>query len=403
MVIIKPIFKIKKTLIKFFLFIAAISFTAACGNTSAQMSNESESVASESSDVQITQNQAEEATSETSNQIAMSTTNTITIRSIGDILIHDFVYNDARTADGFDFTYMFEPVRPYLENADITTANLEVLVAGSEYGLSSYPVFNAPAEIIDSLQDVGVDLVSNATNHTMDFGSSGAHQSISNLQERDMMYVGSYADWQDYNNLRIIEENGISVGFLAYADHVNGNYIPEDESYLISLIDSELMPLEIDYMNQQTDFTVVMIHYGEEGQTLPNQNQLVVSSLVRDAGANLIIGTHPHALQPAISYNDQQAGVYSLGNFLSGQIQIEEKLGGIIEFELTKGENETEISKIRYMPTYNFGTPSEGGYLVVPLAAWSEYGIPDGEALFDEISQRIRFYSDKIEVVDYLD
>lgn len=399
MVIIKPLIKTFHHIIKIIPIIFVTLFIAACGTTNQNTVEESTSITvNESQEIET-----EESSTSTSNQISMTKTETVTIRSIGDILIHDFVYNDARTVDGFDFTSMFEPVRSYLENADITTANLEVLVAGEEYGLSSYPIFNAPSQLIDSLQEVGVDLVSNATNHTMDFGASGAHRSIANLQEKGLTYVGSYADWNDYNDLRIIEKNGISIGFLAYADHANGNYIPEDEQYLLSLIDEELIPLEVEYINEKVDFSVVMLHYGEEGQTLPNYNQLELSSLIRDAGANLIIATHPHALQPAISYNDQQASVYSLGNFLSGQIQIEEKLGGILEFELSKKGEETKISAIRFMPTYNFGTPSEGGYLVVPLADWEEYGIPDGEALFNEISQRMRYYSNKVEVVSYLD
>ena len=95
----------------------------------------------------------------------------VTIRSVGDILVHSDVYTAARTDTGFDFSRMFEPVRAYMQDADITTANMEVPVAGEEFGLSGYPQFNAPPEIIDALKDSGVDIVNNATNHSMDRGA----------------------------------------------------------------------------------------------------------------------------------------------------------------------------------------------------------------------------------------
>lgn len=98
---------------------------------------------------------------------------TVTIRSIGDILVHSDVYTTARTDTGFDFSRMFEPVSEYMQDADITTANMEVPVAGEEFGLSGYPQFNAPPEIIDALAGAGVDIVNNATNHSMDRGWRG--------------------------------------------------------------------------------------------------------------------------------------------------------------------------------------------------------------------------------------
>ena len=98
---------------------------------------------------------------------------TVTIRSVGDILVHSDVYTTARTDTGFDFSGMFDPVRVYMQDADITTANMEVPVAGEEFGLSGYPQFNAPPEIIDALAGAGVDIVNNATNHSMDRGWRG--------------------------------------------------------------------------------------------------------------------------------------------------------------------------------------------------------------------------------------
>ena len=117
---------------------------------------------------------------------------TVRVRAIGDILLHDFVYERARTANGYNFDSMLAPVKAYLENADITVANMETIVAGESVGLGTYPFFNAPSQIVDSLKNVGVDIVNNVSNHTMDMGAQGVLASIKALKQRDMMYVGSY-------------------------------------------------------------------------------------------------------------------------------------------------------------------------------------------------------------------
>lgn len=329
---------------------------------------------------------------------------TVVIRSIGDILVHDTVFNDAYTGDGYNFDHMFTEVKPYLENADITTANLETIVAGSVYGPSTYPQFNSPEEIVDALQNVGVDIVNNATNHSLDYGASGAYASINALQERDMMYVGSYESWNDYNNLRIIEANGIKVGFLSYSFGANGLYAPEGEEYLLSLIDLELIPLEIEYLNEQVDVSVVIFHNGEEYDTLPSENQLYVMEVARDAGANFILGGHPHIVQPFIYYNESQGGLFSHGNFLTGQYEIETKVGGISEYTFNKfADGSVSLASMRFMPTYNFGMPEQTVNQVVPLADAEEYGLYQADELFNELVDRMRYYTDMVEVVEYLD
>lgn len=368
-------------------------FLTACGLEQQPGNEETESVPVEQTEIAS----SEEATQE---ELAGET---ITIRSIGDILIHDTVYYDAATADGYDFSHMFEPVREYIGNADITTANLETLAAASELGISNYPLFNAPEEIIDELKSLGVDIVNNATNHTMDFGSQGAHASIEALQARDMMYVGSYDSWQDYNSPRIIEVNGIKVGFLSYSYGANGNYIPEDESYLLSLIDTELIPLEIELLNTQVDVSIVMFHNGIDS-VLPTEDQLSVMQIARDAGANFVLGGHPHILQPFVYYNESQAGIFSHGNFLSGQYLLEEKLGGIVEYTFRKSASgDITLDGMRFMPTYNFGLPEQANYLVIPLADGADYGLADADYLYNMISERMSYFTDKVEVVDYLD
>lgn len=331
---------------------------------------------------------------------------TVTIRAIGDILVHDTVFYDAATEQGYSFDKMFEPVKQYIENADITIANLETIAAGEAIGLNrTYPLFNAPSEIIDTLKNyLGVDIVNNATNHTMDYGVEGALASIQALKQRDMLYVGSYENWNDYNTPRIIEKNGIKVGFLSYAYDTNGNYLPEEQRYLTTLIDTNLMPLEVEALNNQVDVSVVMVHNGEEYEPLPVPSQFKINNILRNAGANFILGGHPHVPEPFIYYNDSQAGIFSHGNFLSGQYEVETKLGGITEVVYRKHSDGTvTVDKMRFMPTYNFGLPETPNYLVVPLADYDKYNIPNGAELYDMIQSRMTYYTNKVEVVGHLD
>lgn len=330
---------------------------------------------------------------------------TLTIRSIGDILLHDYVYENALTDTGYDFDYMFEDVQPYISNADISMANLETIAAGDDLGVSSYPLFNAPNSIVSSLKSSGIDIVNNATNHTMDRGVEGALASIQNLKTHEMNYVGSYENWDDYNNLRIIEHNGVKVGFLSYTYGLNGNYLPEDQTYLATLIDTELIPLEIKRLKEHCDVAVVIFHAGEEYDHYPNQQQIDLFEIAKEAGANFVVGGHPHVLQPAIIWNEQQGGIFSHGNFLSGQVGLYKKLGAVWEFEfnITNSDN-IRLEAIRMMPTYCMGYPEYNVFKVIPLADAESWAVGDVNSLMKELEAIVTSQgnTDKIEVVKYL-
>ena len=303
---------------------------------------------------------------------------TVTIRSIGDILVHSDVYTTARTDTGFDFSGMFDPVRAYMQDADITTANMEVPVAGEEFGLSGYPQFNAPPEIIDALAGAGVDIVNNATNHSMDRGGGGVVASTGNTRERGMLYTGSYASEQDKSVPRIIEANGITVGFLGFTYGTNG--LPVEQEHFASLIDDTLAA-QVAALDSQVDVAVVMLHMGDEYAPLPNEFQEETATAALDAGADLVLGGHPHVVEPF-------AGPvwYSHGNFLHGQWEEPTKVGGIGEFT---------FSGARFMPTYTVGPPISYDHHVIPLVEAADY--LDVHKWMADLRERLN-----VEVVDYL-
>lgn len=303
---------------------------------------------------------------------------TVTIRSIGDILVHSDVYTAARTDTGFDFSGMFDPVRAYMQDADITTANMEVPVAGEEFGLSGYPQFNAPPEIIDALAGAGADIVNNATNHSMDRGGGGVVASTGNMRERGMLYTGSYASEQDKSVPRIIEANGITVGFLGFTCGTNG--LPVEQEHFASLIDDTLAD-QVAALDSQVDVAVVMLHMGDEYAPLRNEFQEETAATALDAGADLVLGGHPHVVEPF-------AGPvwYSHGNFLHGQWEEPTKVGGIGEFT---------FSGARFMPTYTVGPPISYDHHVIPLVEAADY--LDVHKWMADLRERLN-----VDVVDYL-
>ena len=261
-----------------------------------------------------------------------------TVYAIGDILLHDAVYRAAETPNGYDFTSAFTSVKRQLSEADLTIANQESMIGGSELGLSSYPAFNSPFEIGDALQDAGVDLVTTANNHTLDRGVKAIERSIAHWNQIGMPYTGSFQSDEDRATLRVLEANDISFAFLAYTYGTNG-VVPK-QPYHVNYIDLAQMGPDIEEAEANADVTVVSLHFGTEYEPLPNEEQQSLVQSLADLGVDVIIGHHPHVLQPPDvieGANGQETFViYSLGNFLSGQKGDDRNTGGIVGIDVVK-------------------------------------------------------------------
>lgn len=159
----------------------------------------------------------------------------ITVSAIGDILIHDRVYDDAWDGKKYNFKPMLAETADYLREPEITVANQETIMGGESIGLSGYPNFNSPVEIGDALQDAGVDIVTMANNHTLDSGEEAIQNAIAYYQEIGMLYTGSFQSKKDQSEIRVIEtDQNISVAFLSYTYGTNGMPIPEGKPYLVN-------------------------------------------------------------------------------------------------------------------------------------------------------------------------
>lgn len=273
----------------------------------------------------------------------ISRTRTATISAIGDVLIHGTVYKDAQTENGYDFTPMFEKVQPFLSQSDITIANSESIIGGSEIGVSTYPSFNSPYEVADAMKNAGIDIVSMANNHTLDRGVKAIENAVTYWHSIGIKHSGAYLSAAQQKEITTITKNDITFSFLSFTYGTNGILTPAGKDYLVKRIDKNEIREDLADAKAVSDVVVLSLHFGLEYEAMPNTEQIDLAQFSADNGADIIIGHHPHVLQPA-EWLDTTDGrkafvVYSLGNFLSGQNVQERKIGGIVHLDVEKTEN----------------------------------------------------------------
>lgn len=329
----------------------------------------------------------------------------VTVAAIGDILIHDRVYDDAWDGEKYDFKPMLAEVADYLKEPEITVANQETIMGGESIGLSGYPNFNSPFEIGDDLQDAGVDIVTMANNHTLDRGEEAIQNAIAYYKEISMPYTGSFQSKEDQSEIRVLEtDQDISVAFLSYTYGTNGMPIPDGKPYLVNLIDREQIKEEVEKANELADVTIVSLHFGVEEERTPNQDQADLAQYAADLGVDVVIGNHPHVLQPVEWLEGKEGNktlvAYSLGNFLSGQYQFYNRIGGIFEFDLVKEEDEVRVKAPRFLPTFvEFEEDGDtmSNIQVVPLEKASEEQIEDLDEVMSEIKSHMTQWMPELE------
>lgn len=277
----------------------------------------------------------------------MNNNRKITLGATGDILLHKRVYNKAKKADGsgYDFSDMLAEAKPLFKKEHLTIVNQESIIAGEEIGLSDFPHFNSPMEIGYTYKDFHVDIVNLANNHIMDRGEEGILKSIENWEKIGIPYVGANKSKEDQETLRIFHKNGLKVCFLSYAQSLGTVKRPKGKEYLANRykdLGVKWLRRLMDRIRRENlaDIIILSIHFGKEYQMLPTASQKEIASNLSDAGADVIIGHHPHVLQPPaylVNSKGQETFVaYSLGNFFSGQKGIFRQIGAHMSIDIEK-------------------------------------------------------------------
>ena len=261
---------------------------------------------------------------------------------VGDALIHSAVYQDAKQADGtYDFKPMLELIKPISSQYDLVYYNQETILGGTELGLSNYPRFNSPYEVGDAFIDAGFNMVSLATNHTMDKNEQGVINSVNYWsQHKDsVVYSGQWTSFESRENevSQIYEKNGIRYAFLSYTTWTNGLETPAGKEYLNNVYSDEKASADIAKVRDKADVIIVAMHWGTEYSLGVSYDQERIAKFLSEQGVQIIIGAHPHVVEPVEYINDGKTFViYSLGNFISDQEGNERLTGLMMSLDIKK-------------------------------------------------------------------
>lgn len=295
----------------------------------------------------------------------------VTLTAVGDNLLHNTVYRSAQTADGYDFLPLYADVSSYIALSDVAFVNQEAPMSGG--APSSYPSFNSPQEAGRDLVAMGFDVINLANNHIMDKGSQAVLSTLAYLDTLDCAVIGAHSSTEARQTPVILEKNGITLGFVGYTYGTNGIPLPKNQPDLVSLIDRETITAEVTTLRRQCDFVIVSMHWGNEYQLTPSSEQEELAQLLADLGADIVIGTHPHVIQPAAWLEAADGGhrtfvAYSLGNFISSQSRTDTMLGGMLAARLQKtADGQCTVEAAGLMPLVTHFEAGAKNYRVYPL------------------------------------
>ena len=326
---------------------------------------------------------------------------------VGDALIHDKIYNEAKKLGNgsYDFKPMLELIKPITSTYDLAYYNQETILGGSEIGVSSYPAFNSPYEVGDAFLDAGFNLVSLATNHTIDRGEKAVLNSRSYWNSKeDVLAVGSYSSFDERNNILVRDVNNISYTMLNYTYGTNGIRVPSGKEYLVNVWPvtgnnpsndtkyqnyKEQVKRDIESVRDSVDVLMVAMHWGVEYQMNPNSYQIDMAQYLASLGVDIIIGTHAHVIQP-ITWIDDALVIYSLGNFISAHevINVGNRVGLMSSVNITKevvDDNITiTIDNLENELLYTYYTSNYKDIKVIPFSSMTSDYLSNYNQVYDK-------------------
>lgn len=291
---------------------------------------------------------------------------TFTMTAIGDSLCHNTQYWDAynKETGEYDFSYVYEDIRDYTKYTDITIGSLETTFAGEERGYSNYPTFNTPDSLAKALKNIGVDIISLAGNHALDYGYTGLCRTIDVLDDAGISHLGTYKTAEEQEQLLIKNIKGVNIAFINYTYGTNGIPVPSGKEYCVNLIDKDLIKKQIQQAKEQkVDIIVACMHWGTEYRTTANSEQKELADFLFENGVDIILGNHPHVLEPmekrTITLEDgtekEVFVVYALGNFTADQRDEITRDSAILNLTITKNiDGKISIDKVDYVPIYMY-------------------------------------------------
>ncbi len=286
----------------------------------------------------------------------------LTLVAVGDLMAHWDQIEDALTPEGdYDFTHSFEAVKEDLSQG-YTLGNLETVFGGEALGYSSYPRFSTPDAYGKALKEAGFDFVSTCNNHSLDRDAFGVLRTLEVLDSIGLAHTGSYASKEDAQNITIVEAQGMKIAILAFTFSTNGIPLPKDAPWMVNMLTTEKMVSDFQKARAlNPDLIVAMPHMGNEYETYTRDVFLDWMDLMLYHGADLVLASHPHVLQPMMmreltdveGVTRQGFIIASLGNFISVQREEPRDMSIILKIDLSQQEGQRPvIESVRFVPIW---------------------------------------------------
>lgn len=361
----------------------------------------------------------------------------ISLIMVGDILLHTPLAESGKAEDGsYDFSAVFSNLQEEISQANLSLVNQEVIIGGVELGVSGYPTFNAPYELGDALVEAGFDVVLHATNHALDKRARGLLNCLDYWEQNhpQIEVLGIHDSAEDAQKICIYEQEGIRLAILNYTYGTNGIPLPEDMPYAVDMLDKEKIAKELQYAEEAADFVVVCPHWGSEYVLEPTEVQKNWARFFAENGADLILGTHPHVIEPvewiAVDGNEMsveeshegdakrdgatdesscrnQAALvyYSLGNFVNwtsgkGAGVANRMVGAMAEVTIGRTESgEVEITSYGVKPLVCHVEQGFGGVTVYSLEEYTEELAGRNEIVKQDENFSLQYCNDLVEKV----
>ena len=353
------------------------------------------------------------STSNNNKEIKENEVYKINLIATGDALIHNAIFWEYETANGgYNFDGALDYIRDIVSKYDIAYYNQETPFAGGEP--DGYPQFSTPSEFGDAMIKAGFNMVSLATNHTMDKGENGVLNFYNYFKNKEGIVYNGIADSNESrNNFIIGEKNNITYAMLSYTTSTNGINVPSSKDYLVNIYSNEQAKKDIEALRDKVDVLIVAMHWGVEYATNPNESQIEIANYLADLDVDIIIGCHPHVLQP-ITQIDDTLVIYSLGNFISNQYGTDDynKLVGFMAtLDITKtvtpeGQTTINIDNLGgelIFTKYNgnpITTSNHDGHVVIPFSKMIDNRyLNDYKRIYEKYSEILKSMGTQINIV----
>lgn len=302
----------------------------------------------------------------------------------GDVLLHlRLAYWSDNGKGGYDFNPIFKTIKPLIEKADLAIVNQETILGGKELKVTGYPTFNGPYELGDALVNAGFDVVLHSNNHALDRGKQGIYNCLNFWKKYPKIKtVGINTSEAQKKKLCIYKKNGIKVAILNYTYGTNGIPLPKDMPYAVNYLDKKEVISDIKRAEKEADFTIVCPHWGTEYLRGISDYQKAWSQIFVENGVDLVLGCHPHVIEPIKYVTDKKTGhkmlvYYSVGNFVNSTMSngrvSDRYIGGLAKVKLKRGaDNKVRIAKYGVKATVMHNGGTKFGSRVIPLNIYTD-------------------------------